>query len=408
MSNKETIIKKIKKGLKVAAVTTLLATSLTSCGPNFDISSQNFASQESVMETANLIGCDMSYMLKEYGNFVRMKHNNGEPIYVCFDDSYSEELKANATEALDYVFGIVGKINKNYHYKVVDKTEFWLKGNKTKIYCTFGENVSTYKQHTTVANAHMEMHSKWYNFATENPIYFYYELNVNKDKLKGRDKDAVVETFIHELMHGFGSGDVYTNENRRTTTKFYGNTFMNNIIDFKMLTPNDVGCLISLYTDGNYNTQELTRGLKKYEEKFYTNYASINKKKIGTEENFDYEEFVFENSIIIKHLDGTKNGYTYRVLVEDGKYEFEIYDYFKKEIIDYCDGEVFEHDGIVVLKDVELKHGMKPYDKLSSYEGGYVQNFALAKKDGKYILYNYCSDFSHIGDCYEYEKSLTQ
>ncbi len=406
MKNKS-VVKKLKEGLKIAAITTMIVTTLTSCNPSLVGSPQDFASQESVSQTAEFLECDMSYVMKEYGNYVRMKHNNGEPIYICFDESYSDDLKTKAIETLDYVFGIVGKINANYHYKIIDKTEFWLKGNKTKIYYTFGECVSTYKQHSSVANAHMEIHSKWYNFATENPVYFYYELNLNKDQLKTRNDEETKNTLIHELLHAFGLGDVYTDLLRQTTTKFYGNTFMNCNIDFDIITPNDLACLISLYGD-DCDMEKMKQGLKKYEEKFYSYYAKINREKIGTEEDFQYEEFDFETAIIVGNLDGTKSGYTYRVSVRDGKYVLEIHDSFKKEIIDRCFGEVFEHDGVLVLKNVDLKHGMRPYDQFDYYEGGFVQDFVFVKKNGKDILYNYYNNDGMNGDCVMYEKSLAK
>ena len=136
MKDKKELIKKIKKGLKIAVATTLLAVSLTSCS----VPHQEYATQEEIVETAETLDCDMGYINKTSNNYyVRMKHNNGEPIYVCFDKEYSESLKEMAKESLDYIFGIVGKINSNYTYKIVDKWEFDLMLNKTKIYYSFGE-----------------------------------------------------------------------------------------------------------------------------------------------------------------------------------------------------------------------------------------------------------------------------
>ena len=242
MKNKNNLIKKIKNGLKLAVATALIATSLTSCG-----ALQDYTSQEEIIQAAETFDCDTSYLMKDNNKFIRMKHNDGEPIYVCFDNAYTEDLKDKAKESLDYIFGIVVKINSNYHYKIVNEQEFHSKLGKTKIYYTFGEHVSTYKQYTSVAQGHLEMNKSLYNWITNNPVYSKYEVNINKDKLKDRDDESVIYTFNHELLHTFGLGDVYTNLMNKTTDKHYGNTFMNNDAKLDRITPNDLACLISLY-----------------------------------------------------------------------------------------------------------------------------------------------------------------
>ncbi len=396
------IIKRIKEGLKIAVATTLLAASLTSCG----INNQEFASQEEIVQVGETLDCDLSYMLKENGKFLRMKHNDGEPIYICFDDDFSNELKDTAIKSLDYVFGIVGKINSNYHYKIVEKTEFDLKFNKTKIYYTFGEHVSNYKEHEVVADAHLNYHSLWYNFAIDNPVCNYYELNLSQDRAK-EDSKKIISSLNHELLHAFGFGDVYTDELRQTTDKYYGNTFMNTGIKFDRITPNDLACLIALYAEDD-NIDYLKEELEKYEKKFYNQFANDCKKKIGTDQDFDKDVFNWSTHITISDLDGKKTGYEYKVDVENGQYKLEIYDYFTKELLDNCTGEVVEINGVLVLKDVELKHGMRPFDKYEHYEGGFIQDFVFVQKDNKDILYNYFNNEIMSGNCYEFEKSLTR
>ena len=77
------------------------------------------------MLTEEQITSEFVDIIRTYDDdFLRMKHNNGDPIYVCFDKEYSEDLKEQAKKSLDYIFGIAGKINNHYHYEIVNKFEF--------------------------------------------------------------------------------------------------------------------------------------------------------------------------------------------------------------------------------------------------------------------------------------------
>lgn len=402
--NNRIILKSVKQGLKIALVTTLLATTLTSCNPL----QKNYISQNEINSISSVIDCDLSYMSKEYNNYLRMKHNEGEPIYVCFDDKYSDELKKQAIESLDYIFGIVGKINSNYKYEIVDRDDFFQKGNKTKIFYTFGTYFSTYKEYVSESNAHLEQHHAWYNFATDNPVYYYYELNLNKERLEGRSEEEILYSFNHELLHAFGFNDVYTNLFNKTTDKYYGNTYMNNRIKYDMLTPNDLKCLISLYVEEDYDIEEIQSNIEKYQKKFYKYYANLCKQKFCTSESLKETSFNFSSMIIAEELDKTRYGYNYKVVVDEERYLFEIYDMYSGKLLDRCEGEVLNVNGAIVLKDVELKKGLKPNNSIDNYDGGFIQDFIFLSKNNEVVLYNYFDNFSFKGTIDINEKSLTQ
>ena len=405
MKNKEAVIKKIKNGLKVAVAATLISLSLTSCGV---IKTQEFTSQEEIVENAEALDCDMSYMMKRDGDFVRMQHNNGEPIYVCFDESYPDDLKEKSKQSLDYVFGIVNKINDKYHYEVVDKEEFEKMGNKTKIYYTFGEHITDHGTHQSVAQGHLESHAAWYNFVTGNPVCLYYELNLNKEQSEKTDDKNLLNTLNHELLHAFGLGDVYTTKALQTTTKFYGNTFMNSNIDIDIITPNDLGCLIALYADEDCDVSKMKQELEKYEIKFNKYFAEKCKEKLVTDEDVVDENFIWFGGVVRNFEDGSSVGTDYKLQVENGYYTLQIKDAVTGKQLDLATGEATLQNGVMVLKNVELNKGLYPHNVEDCYEGGFVQDLAVLSKDGVISLYNFTSNDFLYGGYLSLEKGLTQ
>ncbi len=397
------IIKKIKNGLKIAVATTLLALSLTSCaGP-----CQEYVSQEEIIDISNDLECDTGYINEKKDNFVRMKHNDGEPIYVCFDSAYSEDLKTKAIESLDYVFGIVGKINDNYKYQVVNKAIFdLLPPNRTKIYYTLGELPAADNSYEVYG--HIVRHLGYIDSLPDDPLYYYYEVKMDEDFVNNADEASLKYTLNHELLHAFGFADVYNNSKiSATITKFQGNTYMNNTFKWEMITPNDLACLISLYSDDDCDIEKMKYYLEKYKTKYYNSYTELCKDKLGTNENLNEEDFSFCAILRIEDIDKSKYGYKYEITVENGEYNLEIYDYFSNELIDSCQGKTTNQNGVVVLKNVELKVGLKPNYKQENYSGGYVQDLVIANKDGRAVLYNYHLDTFLSGAIHNLEKSLT-
>ena len=134
---KYSIIKKVKTGLKMAAVA-LIGAATVAAGAvvyaNYEYS--DYASNATINNIAELIDCDKSNLITINGEYVRMEHNGDEPIYVCIDDEYTETERTAVEKSLNNFFGIIGKINSKYRYKIIKKDEFDSIKNKTKIYYT--------------------------------------------------------------------------------------------------------------------------------------------------------------------------------------------------------------------------------------------------------------------------------
>ena len=63
----------------------------------------------------------------------RLKHNGNEPIYIQIDNEFTKEQKETIKQALDFIFGLVGDINSNYKYEIVDNINETKYKNKVKI-----------------------------------------------------------------------------------------------------------------------------------------------------------------------------------------------------------------------------------------------------------------------------------
>ena len=87
-------------------------------------------------------------------------------------------------------------------------------------------------------------------------------------------------------------------------------------------------------------------------------------------------------------LNSKNSGYSYEVQVDEGEYLFTILDKVSKTIIDSCGGKILQKDGVVVLENITLKTGLRPYEQYASYEGGFVQDLVMCQKDDKPLIYN--------------------
>ena len=107
-------------------------------GKNYEIF-KNYSTSDELSDYCESLECDTSYILKANNELLRMKHNNGEPIYVYIDEDISDLEKKYIKQSLDKMFGIVGSINNKYHYEIVNKSKYDSQLNKTRIYYTYGE-----------------------------------------------------------------------------------------------------------------------------------------------------------------------------------------------------------------------------------------------------------------------------
>jgi len=287
-------------------------------------------------------------------NGERLKHNGDEPIYIEIDNEFSAEQKETIKQALDFIFGIVGDINDNYKYAIVDDVDQFKYLNKTKIKFDVKETVLYYGQevyglYTTRINM----------FKSKNKGVFIEQGNIDMDDNHVEDLDELYYTTMHEMFHLFGVKDVYTGWQEEN----YNNTYINvnNNHNLKMLTPNDYKLLISLYAKdlNNLDKKEKQEYIKQLEEKiddytikFYAHYQHLFKQDLidrGYSEekvkvNTSYVQL--ENDIDVTFMDPSNmNGVSrIRIKVKDDKYKLATYDE-NDNLLGSCSGKAYNVGG---------------------------------------------------------------
>jgi len=405
------IIKKVKEGLKLVVVSTLLATTISTGSMllHSNLELMDYATDEEIEAFAEEIDADLSYSTKIDEHYAVMKHNGDEPIYICFDENMTEEEKRVSTVALDYVFGLISKINSKYKYEIVDAQTFNEKFTKTRVYfkesnCERVNKLGELEENNGLAHKETTLFSK----LTNKRVTKNHEIQYNRDGIG--NEEELRKVLIHELAHLFSKNDVYTVLKNKTTDKHYGNTFMlggSNSEKLGIISPNDFKSWAAIYADDDTNKEAVKKAIKEYDNFYYQTYANYCKSKMEIIENISLDNFELKDELHITDLDGTKRGYVYKIIVEDSKYEFHVYDLITGKKLEHTTGKTENVNGTIILCDVELKRGLRPNDKSESYEGGFVSDLILLCKDEKIGWYDLKSnDFRSYGTVESLEKDM--
>ena len=375
-------------------------------------SDQNFgmySSDEKVLAYAEKLNCDMSYVKRRNDNFIRMRHNGDEPIYVGIDSSYTETEVEAVKLALDEVFSIIGTINSKYRYEIVTEEEFDSIRGKTTIYFTSKTNMQLPN-----ADAEIESRLSLISQIIDKKLENKFEISLNEKERENCTLQRLVEIFKHELGHAFSFDDVYERKNGIAVyNSNKTNTFMNSLIDDMLgtFTPNDVKCWIALYAEDSYKVQFLENiFLAKYTEEYYNRFTAKAIKKVHGVEEFDYSSFDFESRFNVNEID-KKFGYIYQISVSNNRYSFAIIDRDSGKLLDMCTGEVYKSNGVLVLRDVKLEKGVNPSSAFESYENGSAQDLVVGKLKNEiggnsYFFYDIFTNWKSIGNVVDLEKSI--
>ena len=365
------------------------------------IASTDYASDRQIEKIAEGLDCDLTVMKTNgsFDKFLKLSHNNGDPIYVSFNGEYPEESKQAAINSLDYVFEIVGGINPNYsEYEIVDSSHAKELKDKNKSVIEY-----TTKPEFTGEEESFNGYADRFSLMKD-PMHFF----AGKWTMPGANivtREVMEEelnidyVFTHELLHVFGFGDVYTystKSHEADTRKFCGNTIMNVEASkgekSTLITPNDYACLMAAYAEpmNKKERQDYIEKckvqLEKYKDYYYSklvedakNIANNSKtKKISGdyETHFDFlYDVTDEDEELCNKLSVSCSGDKYSlVLVDnDGK------------CIDTAEGKARLIDGCYVLEDVNLKND---YHYIYDNYDGYVTDLVLIGSDYRDILYD--------------------
>lgn len=253
MRNFKSNVRNILRALLVLIITLLCVLPNTGCFTDgkFQKGSINFNLYSSDKDMNRLISdlsCDTASMTLGNGNISRLAHNNGEPIYVSFDQCVSEDMKNASIQTLDYIFGLVNNINNLYFYEIVEYDRYV--STKSNIrYTMYDENESDVKN----ASAYV-LRTSYGKFYATNTVYI-------NSSLENRSSNYINYVLTHELLHIFGFEDVYLNGEVKNTNDYFDNTFLNVsdiYINSGLISPNDYKFLLCAYTPRdsytNYNS----------------------------------------------------------------------------------------------------------------------------------------------------------
>lgn len=299
----------------------------------------NLSDEEQVNFIANSLKTNTSIMKIEH----RLKDNDGEPIYVSMHEDFYKPENAiyhdAVVEALDYMFGIVGKINPLYSYKIVEESEL-KKAYKNKV------GIKYYFKDVE--------DEEWGNvYGTHHIEKTYRIINLDKERLD-LDKQTDEEkkyTALHETYHAFGVIDTYDLRDNIPQTLIHNNANYGQ----KDLSFNDMKLLYAMYMPK--------------EESFYKMQDNINEAKKEIEE---YKTYFIDNVIIpkidesivgmdftpsyptgLKKIQYTYSQNTYKFTFEQNFYHFQMIDIdgqVKKDQV----GKFSKMDNYIFIDDINL------------------------------------------------------
>lgn len=372
------ILKNFKIGFITFAATLTIVTGASAIYGN--VSLADYSNNKEINYIARELDCDTGYIFTHNKKYIRMQHNNKEPIYVSFSSKMSQEEVQCATNSLNYLFGIVGKINDNYRFEIVDKDKFDDKKLKSRIYF----DVSEKSGEENMPGAFVDSNINSFSRLTPKRTTYYSYICRNKN-YQFDDLEHLQYAYNHELLHAFGIEDVYTTN----TTKYQGNTFIQPNIGRVTgeITPNDLKCLIALYSDKLESDNEKQEKLstyktmvKEYEDYYYHRLSSEIVKDLGLSEAVDMEKVYWQGQgRFVASADGSEHIYNYKIKLEGNSYVFKILNKDFK-VIETYQGELINSNGVVILKDLELKEGITP--GIKGTPDGYIQDYVLIKQNG--------------------------
>lgn len=298
------------------------------------------------------IAKELNFDLSLCSNIVRLKHNNGEPVYVSISDKFSDNEKAEIIMALDYIFGFLNAINSNYNYKVVDSVSEAEKMNKSVIKfevedMDYRNKCSYLKKGAFIEGITTKLSSKYLDENKDKDMFVYNEVLDGIYKIIGIKKESEIR--------------------------------YENICDSGYFSPNDYKMFMSIYAE-NFKTKEdkenYIENAKKIIDYYSQEYYKIKyEQEIQRYLEYGYSQerieqifspidknvdVVFSNTYnanMTNVKDNTKTTYKISLSIKDGIYKIANYDQ-NNRLIDTCEGKVFCINGTYYLQDVILDRFM--------------------------------------------------
>lgn len=343
------------------------------------------------------------YLLKsKYGYYKRVEFNKNAPIFISFSKEYDNypELKKVAMDAIDYVFGIVNKINPDYQYKIVSEAERGLN-------CAIGRSNIKFVTETinsdglgVVVGTEKETFNL-YDITKHDANYSSNKISIDLRYFSGEvNYKRCFYTFAHEMMHVFGFSDIYNNYNydgvrwtdAASIRRRRGDTFMDTFFgpNYLMITPKDFATLCALYMpklDGSSDEEyksKMDNLITDYTKEYYEKYEAACIETLQSSGLIEIDNLTRPDNLIsfkaltLDYSSSTgKVEYDYKITITNGKrYKIEIVDE-KDKVLDSCSGDIIKTDKFLVFKDCYFKNGIMPGNKIYGCDDGYIQDLAI-------------------------------
>ena len=358
-----------------------------------------YSSGAQVLKIADELGAHtdrvLDYNPDKNGMPIRLAHKNGEAIEVAFHPEF-EEFKSYAVDSLDYLFGIIGEINDNYKYKVVD----FVGEHDHDIVFKIGEGKG-YAGTTSVSSRCAD--DGVYNIEW-GIIKIYKEAFASSSKKPEEIELEIRNTITHELMHALGFDDIYVRETNKAVTNTLINPTSQKANKYAQLhlTPDDYNNFLALYAKPSKNLEEDIEKYKAmskaYEAEYYENWllAEFESEQPPLESLNSQETYAFSQKCMSPN--GSKE-IDFSIEVDGDQYVFTVTDKSGKVLeqisgnvsylttsINAGEKEVNVPNSVMLIENIESKYLYTSKYYQESISEGSITNLFLYKSRGKYVL----------------------
>ena len=360
-----------------------------------------FSTDEQIQAIVNALGADNSMINsnnpEKNNKPIRLAHNNGKPIEVAFHPSFYG-LEEYAKDTLDYLFGLIGDINPNYKYKVVDFEDLY----KHDVIFQTKNDMENYQGTASFSS----------KIAEDGVANIDWGIvTINNESIKSSCKtpeeyeNKIRYAIMHEFMHVLGFNDIYPSK----TDMFVGNTYMQTAFssgnDYvaSHITPNDYKNFISVFAEPSKNlaadlerynqmSDEYTQEYHKncFESEFGDKKTQI--ESLEREDTYQFSQKSFITATSSQNLD-------FSIEIKDEKYLLTVKDK-NGNILEKTTGDVkffgtkitkdgkekVVNDAVMLIENLESKYFYTNKYLPETIEDGAITTMMLYKMNGKYVL----------------------
>lgn len=420
---------------------------LSSVNVALDLNKEDYKTPEQIYNDGAAYGTDMSIASYQnyFSEFTRLKHNNGEPIYVYISDDYNQREVALIKEMYANIEMYFQTINPNYKFDFVDGMTVANKSLQGKTVVTYGRmkmengagfcfktpslfNPGFTAKEIIMLDTSITIPEQLPNYSamTEKEIQDY------------EDAFAEFRASIYEegFYHGLGfANDVYFKNSgakfyefglKATTENLHLNTFILNDSKRYMvdLFPEDYKMLQAMYNQ-NQNQEDVLQMIETYENIFYSSRKSAVESIVGSysknSEDYARLEPISQNDsegILIQtspqfnvyNKDNPRENlglfvYDFDIILKDGLITIKVFDENTKELLETSSAKYKNIDGVIFVENMVFEKVKVTFNSGTSYnvDGKVINSFALAKtiwperEKPRYMFFNYSTINRSIG-----------